>query len=333
MTRFFAMKAARLARALSAGLVLCAGLPALALAAGAFPERPVKLVVPYPPGGGTDVLARVIAPKLSEALHQSVVVENRGGAGGTIGTALVAQAPADGYTFLIVNTVPHTSSAALYPALPYDPVKSFSAIGGIATVPYMLAVNPKVPAQTVQEFITLAKAKPGKLNYGSAGNGSATHLAAELFKSATKAEITHVAYKGGGPALTDLIAGQIQATFENVAALVPHVQAGNLRGLVITGSKRVGLFPSIPTMRESGYPDFDVSGKFGLVAPAGTPPEAIATLNKALVHALATPEVTKQLASQGAEPMPTTAAEYDQLLKKESATWLKVIRDARIKND
>ncbi|HZY16694.1 MAG TPA: tripartite tricarboxylate transporter substrate binding protein [Ramlibacter sp.] len=333
MTNRFAARLAHLAGVLATGGVLLAGLPGLAAAADAFPNRPVKLVVPYPPGGGTDVLARVIAPKMGEALKQSVVVENRGGAGGTIGTALVAQAPADGYTFLIINTVPHTSSAALYPALAYDPIKSFSAIGEIATVPYMLAVNPKVPAQTVQEFIALAHAKPASLNYGSAGNGSATHLAAELFKSATKSNITHVAYKGGGPALTDLMAGQIQATFENVAALVPHVKAGTLRGLVITGSKRVGLFPTVPTMQEAGYAGFDVSGKFGLVVPAGTPPELIAQLNKALNQALAAPEVVKQLASQGAEPVATTAGEFDQLMKRESDLWAKVIRDARIKND
>lgn len=303
------------------------------LAADVFPARAVKLMVPYPPGGGTDVLARIVAPKLAEALKQPVVIENRGGAGGTIGTAVVAQSPPDGYTLLIANTLPHTSAAGLYAALPFDPVKSFDSVGMIASVPYMLAVNPKVPAQSVQEFIALARAKPGSINYASAGNGSATHLAAELFKGATKTEITHVAYKGGGPALIDLVAGQVQATFENVAALVPHVKSGTLRGIVITGPKRAALFPDLPTMSEAGYPGFDVSGKFGFIVPAGTPKDVIATLNQALNQALAHPDIIKQLAAQGAQVAPTTPKEFDDLMKAESATWLKVLRDAKIKND
>jgi tripartite-type tricarboxylate transporter receptor subunit TctC len=322
----------RCATLAAAGLALAA-LQGPVLAADAFPARAVKLMVPYPPGGGTDVLARIVAPKLAEALKQSVVIENRGGAGGTIGTAAVAQAAPDGYTLLIANTLPHTSAAGLYSALPFDPVKSFDAVGMIASVPYMLAVNPKVPAQSVQEFIALARAKPGTVNYASAGNGSATHLAAELFKSATKTNITHVAYKGGGPALNDLLAGQVQATFENVAALVPHVKAGTLRGIVITGPKRAALFPDLPTMSESGYPGFDVSGKFGLIVPAGTPKDVIATLNHALNQALAHPDLIKQLAAQGAQVSATTAKEFDELIKAESATWLKVLRDAKIKND
>lgn len=316
----------------AAGLALAA-LHGPAVAADAFPSHPVKLMVPYPPGGGTDVLARIVAPKLSEALKQPVVIENRGGAGGTIGTAAVAQAAPDGYTLLIANTLPHTSAAGLYSSLPFDPVKSFSSVGMIASVPYMLAVNPKVAAQSVQDFIALARAKPGKINYASAGNGSATHLAAELFKTATKADITHVAYKGGGPALNDLLAGQVQATFENVAALVPHVKAGTLRGLVITGAKRSALFPDLPTMSESGYPGFDVSGKFGLIVPAGTPKDVIATLNKALNQALAQPDLVKQIAAQGAQVTATTPKEFDDLIKAESATWLKVLREAKIKND
>jgi tripartite-type tricarboxylate transporter receptor subunit TctC len=319
--------------------VLIAASTALALAAPAahaadvFPSKPIRLVVPYPPGGGNDVLARVIVQKLSDELKQQVYIDNRAGAGGTIGTALVAQAAPDGYTILIINTLPHTSSAGMYSSLPYDPVKSFVSIGEIATTSYMLAINPKVPATTAKEFIDLAIAKPDSLFYGSAGNGSATHLAAELFKSVTKAPITHVPYKGGGLSLSDLLAGQVQATFENVAALTPYIQAGTLRGLVITGPKRVALFPTLPTMAESGYAGFDVSGKFGLVAPAGTPAAMLTTLNKALNRTLADPEIVKKLVALGADPMPSTPAEYDELIKKESAIWLKVVRDQHIKND
>jgi len=325
----FRMRRATLA---AAGLALIA-LQGPVLAADAFPTRAIKLMVPYPPGGGTDVLARIVAPKLAEALKQSVVIENRGGAGGTIGTAAVAQAAPDGYTLLIANTLPHTSAAGLYPGLSFDPVKSFDAVGMIASVPYMLAVNPKVPAQSVQEFVALARAKPGSINYGSAGNGSATHLAAELFKSATKTDITHVAYKGGGPALTDLLGGQVQATFENIAALVPYVKAGSLRGIVLTGPKRAPLFPDLPTMSESGYPGFDVSGNFGLIVPTGTPKDVIATLNLALNQALANPDLIKQLAAQGAQVAATTPKEFDDLMKADSGKWLKVLRDAKIKND
>jgi tripartite-type tricarboxylate transporter receptor subunit TctC len=322
----------RCAAAAAAGLTLAA-LHGPAVAAEAFPTHAVKIMVPYPPGGGTDVLARIVATKLGEALKQPVVIENRGGAGGTIGTAAVAQAAPDGYTILIANTLPHTSAAGLYSSLPFDPVKSFDAVGMIASVPYMLAVNPKVPAQSVKDFIALARSTPGKINYASAGNGSATHLAAELFKTATKVDITHIAYKGGGPALNDLLAGQVQATFENVAALVPHVKSGTLRGMVITGPQRAPLFPDLPTMSESGYPGFDVSGKFGLIVPAGTPKETIATLNQALNQALAHPDLVKQLAAQGAQVSASTPKEFDDLIKAESAKWLKVLKDAKIKND
>lgn len=325
------------ARALLIGAFsLAAALPGAmspAHAADAFPSRPVKLVVPYPPGGGNDVLARIVAPKLAEELKQQVYIENRGGAGGTIGTTAVAQAAPDGYTILIINTLPHTSAAGLYPSLPYDPIKSFAPIGEFATASYMLAVNPKLPVHTVKDFVDLANAKPGSINYGSAGNGSATHLAAELFKSVTKAQVSHIPYKGGGQALTDLMANQVQATFENVAALVPYVQPGTLRGIAVTGPKRVALFPSLPTVAESGYPGFDVSGKFGLVAPAGTPADVIAVLNKALNRALTDPDLVKRLAAQGAEATTSTPAAYDELIRKESAVWLKVVRDTNIKSD
>jgi tripartite-type tricarboxylate transporter receptor subunit TctC len=321
----------RVLGALSGCVVVLASGYAGSACAAQFPDHPVRLVVPYPPGGGNDVIARIVAPTLARALGEQIVIDNRPGAGGTIGTNVVARAVPDGYTILIINTLPHTSAAGLYPKLPFDPVKDFSSIGMIGSVPYMLAVNKSVPAKTVAEFIAQAKARPGALNYESAGVGSATHLAGEFFKSATKVNLTHVPYKGGGPGMSDLLAGRVQATFENVAVLVPFVTQGTLRGLVITSKKRSSLFPHLPTMDESGYPGFEVAGKFGLVAPAGTPPAVIDKLDAALNKALADPQLIKLLTAQGVEPVPSTPAQYDALIKTESVKWLKVISDANIK--
>lgn len=303
------------------------------LAAGAadsFPDHAIKLVVPYPPGGGNDVIARIIAPKLAETIGKQIVIDNRPGAGGTIGTGQVARADADGYTLLIINTLPHTSAAGLYPHLPFDPIKDFKSVGMIGSVPYMLAINSTVPAKTVGEFIALAKQKPGAMSYESAGVGSATHLAGEFFKSYTKVNLLHVPYKGGGPGMSDLLAGQVQATFENVAVLTPFVQHGTLRGLVLTSKKRSSLFPDLPTMDESGYPGFEVGGKFGLVVPADTPRPIVGKLNAALNKALASPELVKALAAQGVEAEPGTPDSYDALIKTESVKWLKVMKDAHI---
>jgi tripartite-type tricarboxylate transporter receptor subunit TctC len=299
--------------------------------AQSFPDRPVKLVVPYPPGGGNDVLARIIAPGLSSALGQQVVVENKPGAGGTIGSAAVARAPADGYTILIINTLPHTAAAGLYAKLPYDPVKDFTSIGGIAAIPYILVVHPGVPAKNVSELLSLSRTKPDSLNYASAGVGSATHLAAELFKTVTQADIRHVPYKGGGPAITDLMGGQVQMTFENILALTSHIKAGKLRPLAVTTAKRSAIFPELPTVAEAGYPGVDVGGRFGLVAPAGTPREAIERLHAALKQVAGMPDVVQQLRQQGGEPAPLAPAEFDALIKTESGKWLKVMEQAGIK--
>lgn len=312
--------------------VMClATLGVTAYAADNYPERPIRLVVPYPPGGGNDVIARMIAPDLGREIGKQIIIDNRPGAGGTIGTNVVARATPDGYTILIVNTLPHTAAAGLYPRLPYDPVKDFESIGSIGSVPYLLAVNSSVPAKTVGEFIALARSKPGVLTYESAGIGSATHLAGEFFKSATGTNILHVPYRGGGPGLSDLLSGHVQATFENVAVLTPYVERGTLRGLVITSLKRSALFPNLPTMNESGYPGFEVAGHFGLVAPLGTPAPVIAKLGDALNKALADPKLIKLLATQGVEAQPGTPAEFTALVKTESAKWLKVMRDAHIK--
>lgn len=320
----------RTSKALAA--LLLAGCAPFTLAAGAqYPDRPVKLVVPYPPGGGNDVIARIIAPTLAQTLGTQIVVDNRPGAGGTIGTGQVARAEADGYTILIINTLPHTSAAGLYPQLPFDPIKDFRSIGMIGWVPYLLAVNNAVPAKTVEQFVELAKTKPGDLTYASAGVGSATHLAGEFFKTYTKVDILHIPYKGGGPAMADLLAGQVNATFENIAALTPYLQKGTLRGLMATSKQRSPLFPELPTMDESGYPGFEVSGKFGLVAPAGTPEDVINKLNQALNQAMASPELIKLLAAQGVSPQTGTPDAYDTLIKEESGKWLQVIKEAGVR--
>lgn len=304
---------------------------AFADAADDFPDRPIRLVVPYPPGGGNDVIARIVGPKLAQTIGRQIIIDNRPGAGGTIGTAMAARSEPDGYTLLIINSLPHTSAAGLYPHLTFDPIKDFKSVGMIGTVPYMLAVNSSVPAKTVDEFIALAKQKPGAINYESAGVGSATHLAGEFFKSWTKVNLLHVPYKGGGPGMSDLLAGQVQATFENVAVLTPYVQKDTLRGLVLTGKHRTPLFPNLPTMDESGYPGFEVAGKFGLVVPAGTPPKIIVKLNQALNKALGSPDLVKSLAVQGVEAQPGTPESYDDLIKAESEKWLRVMKDANIK--
>lgn len=295
-----------------------------------FPSKPIKLIVPYPPGGGNDVLARIVAPGLSEALGQQVVVENRGGGGGTIGSNAAAKAGADGYTMLIVNTLPHTAAAGLYSKLPYDPVKDFRAVGGIATVPYVLVVNPAVPANSVADLLSLARSKPGSMNYASAGVGSATHLAGALFNIVTSSEIKHVPYKGGGPALTDLMGGQVDLTLENILAVSSHIKSGKLRALAVTTDKRSSVLPDLPTVAESGYPTYNVGGQFGLVVPAGTPQDRIARLNAALTKVVNSPETAQQLRGQGGEPGALSATEFDALIRAESEKWLGVMKQAGV---
>ena len=313
-------------QALSLVLVAAGAAPA---PAQTFPSKPVKLVVPYPPGGGTDVLARIVAPKLGETLGQPIIIENKPGAGGTIGAAQAAVALADGYTLLIVNTLPHTSSAGLYAKLPYDPVKDFSAIGGIATVPYVIVVNPNLAAKTFGELVALSKQKG--LNYASAGVGSATHLAAELIRIDAKVPMTHVPYKGGGPAITDTLGGQVDLTVENITSIIGHVKAGRLRGIAVTTAQRASMLPDLPTIAESGVAGFDVGGQFGLVVPRGTPPDVIAKLGDALAKTVQSPEVAKELRTQGGEPLVMTPAQYDTLTRAESTKWLGVIKQAGIK--
>jgi len=316
----------RVRRALGAILL------ALPLAAGAqaFPDHPLKLVVPFPPGGATDTLGRILGKRMGEILDQPFVVENKPGAGGTIGTEFVARQPADGYTVLLVNAIPHTASRKLYPDLKYDPVKNFTPIGAMGTLRYILAVNNDVPAKDYAQLVALAKAQPGTLNYASAGVGSTPHLAMELFKRAAGVDIVHVPYQGSGPGITDLLGGRVQVIIENVP-LVPLIKSGKVRALAITGKTRSASFPDVPTFTEVGLAAFDLSGTWGLIAPAGLPPDRVAVLQSALAEAVKDPAVREALVAQGIDPQAATGAEYGAVLVGESDKWSKVIDEAKIK--
>jgi tripartite-type tricarboxylate transporter receptor subunit TctC len=304
-------------------------LVSLAAAAQAFPDHPLKFIVPFPPGGATDVLGRILAKKMSELLNQPFVVENHGGAGGTIGTDFVARQPADGYTLLLVNAVPHTAARKLYP-IKYDPVKSFTPIGAMGTLRYILAVNNDVPAKDYAQFVALVKSQPGKLNYGSAGVGTAPHLAMELYTRAAGLDMVHVPYQGSGPAMTDLMGGRIQVIIENVP-LVPLIKAGKVRPLAITGKTRSTTFPDLPTFAEVGLPAFEMSGTWGLIAPAGVPADRVTVLTNALAAAIKDPTVRDALILQGIDPEYGSPAEYGAVLVREAAKWDKLIDEAKIK--
>ena len=309
--------------------VMLAALP-LAVHAQAFPDHALKLVVPFPPGGATDTLGRILAKRMGEILHQPFVVENKPGAGGTIGTEFVARQPADGYTVLLVNAIAHTAARKLYPDLKYDPVKSFTPIGAMGSLRYILAINNDVPAKDYAQFVALAKAQPGKLNYASAGVGTTPHLAMELFTRAAGLDIVHVPYQGSGPGITDLLGGRVQVMIENVP-LLPLIKSGKVRALAITGPSRSANLPDVPTFAEVGLAAFDLRGTWGLIAPAGVPPDRVAILSSALAEAVKDPAVREALVAQGIDPEPATAAEYGAVLVRESDKWSKLIDDAKIK--
>jgi tripartite-type tricarboxylate transporter receptor subunit TctC len=300
-----------------------------ALLAQQYPSKPVRMMVPFVPGGNTDIIARIVAPEMSKALGQQLVIENRGGAGSTIGTEVVARAPADGYTILMVSAA-HVINPAMIKKLPYDSIKDFATISIVADVPTAFAVHPNLPVKNVKEFIALAKARPGQLNYSTAGRGTVGHLAAELLSSVASIKMVHVAYKGTGQSITDLIAGHVQLQFSSMPAVINHARAGKLRLLAQTGEKRSSAATDVPTMVESGVKGFVVSSGFGLLAPAGTPRPAIDRVHGALVKALAEPAVRNNLSGQGAEPVGNTPEAYEAFNKAEIAKWIKVARTAGI---
>lgn len=298
--------------------------------AQAWPHKPIKFIVPFATGGVTDVVARTIAPKLGEALGQPIVVENKGGAGGTIGTALGAQAPADGYTFTI-PAASHTTTPGLYTKLPFDPVKDFAAVTQLVTVPYILVVSPTVPANNVREFLALAKSKPGTLVYGSAGNGSSNHLAGELLEIMGGVDLLHSPYKGSGPALADLMGGHIAFMFDPINTSVQHIKTGKLKALGVGTRKRSSAMPDVPTIDESGLKGFEAATWIGVLAPAGTPAAIVARMHDEIVKVLQIPEVQQRLSSQGAEPVGSSPAQFDAFMKSEIAKWGDVIRKANVK--
>jgi tripartite-type tricarboxylate transporter receptor subunit TctC len=301
---------------------------ALAVAAQPYPSRPVRLILPYPPGGATDIVARALGQKLGDALGQQFVIDNRGGGGQVIGTALAAEAAPDGYTLILV-TITHTINPALHRKLPYDSLADFTPVTLVAASPQILVAHPSVAAKSVSELIALAKAKPGGLNYASSGNGSGGHLAMELFKSMTGVQMTHVPYKGAGPALTDLIGGQVQVMFTSPLAALPHVKTGKLRGIAMASRTRSQAAPDLPTVAET-VPGYEASLWYALLGPARLPQPVVATLNAETIRALRLPDVAERLTGQGVEPAGGTPAELAAFMKSETAKWGKVVREARI---
>jgi len=299
--------------------------------AQAWPGRPVRLIVPFPPGGSTDILGRSIAQKLQEALGQPFVVENKGGAGGSIGATEAARAAPDGYTLLMGHIGTLAVNPSLYPDLGYDPMRSFAPVTLIARVPNVLVVNPGVPANDVRQLIALAKSKPGALRYASGGNGSAAHLAMEYFKLRTQTDIGHIPYRGTSPAVVDVIAGQVEMIMTGVPAVIEHVKAGKLRALGVSSRMPVASMPGVPTIAASGVPDFEAIQWYGIVAPTRTPPAVIALLNAEIGRALQTPALKSRLDAEGAEAAPTTPEAFGALIADEIARWKPVVEQSRMR--
>ena len=313
-------------------LVLALTLACAGASAQTYPSRPIRLVVPYPPGGPLDIMARAIGQKLTEAWSQPVVVDNRAGAGGNIGADLVAKSPADGYTLLMGAVATHAINPTLYGKLPYDPVKDFAPVALVAQVPNILVVNPSVPAGSVQELIELARARPGYLNFGSGSTGSTGHLAGELFKTMAGVQMVHIPYKGGAPAMADLLAGQVQLMFDNLANALPNVRAGRLRALAVTTLLRSPAMPDLPTIAESGLPGFDLTTWFGVMVPAGTPPEIVVKLNAGIVRALNAKDMRERLEKMGAEPPANNTPEhFAAFIRAEAAKYAKVVKESGAK--
>ena len=303
---------------------------AAALAQGAYPNRTIRLVVGFTPGGGVDINARLLAPKLAELLGQSVIVENRPGAGTNIANEHVARAVPDGYT-LLVNTPAVAINMALYRKLPYDTLRDLTAVSIFSESPNILVVNSGVAARDVKELVELARAKPGRLNYSSAGTGTTQHLAGELLKLRTGADVVHVPYKGTAPSLTALVAGEVDMTFANIPAILPHVKSGRLRPLASTGDKRAELMPDVPTMKEAGIDGVEVVVWYGVLAPAATPREIVSMLANAVIRAARSPDIRQRLLEQGAEPVGSTPEAFDKVLRAEVAKWTEVVGVAGIR--
>jgi tripartite-type tricarboxylate transporter receptor subunit TctC len=298
-----------------------------------YPSRPVRLIVPFAPGGGTDILGRMLCQRLTEAMGQPFIVDNRGGAGGIIGAELAAKSPADGYTLLLGSPGPLTINPALLPRMNYDSLRDFAPITLATISAFTLVVHPSLPVRSVKELVALAKAKPGQLNYGSGGNGSVAHFSVEQFKSLAGVNVVHVPYKGSSPSLTDLVGGQLQMTIENMPVILPHVRAGRLRALAVGTKTRSAFLPELPTIREAGVPGYESSTAFGLLAPAKTPPGIVGSLNAELVKALRSSDIREKLTGLGMEAVGGTPEQYAANIKEELAKYARVVKAAGIKAD
>jgi tripartite-type tricarboxylate transporter receptor subunit TctC len=312
-------------------ILLCVA-AAQAFAQG-YPAKPLKMIIPYPPGGGNDTLGRLFAAKLGDRLGQPVVVENRPGAGTLIGTELAAKSPADGYTILLSSIATHALSPNLYAKVPYDPVKDFAPITLLGIAPTVLVVPADLPAKDLAELVAAAKAKPGGLAYASGGNGTPPHINGEVFKSVAGVDLLHVPYKGGGPALVDLMAGRVQVMLDTAASAMPHVRSGKLRALAITGARRSPEYPDIPTFAEAGLPGYDTNAWYSMHAPAGTPPEIVRRLNAELVASLKDPDVQARFKQLTTEPVGNTPEEFAAFVKAELDKYARVIKSAGIRLD
>ncbi|CAJ96604.1 Tripartite-type tricarboxylate transporter, extracytoplasmic receptor component TctC [Cupriavidus necator] len=314
-----------------------ATLPALcawsapACAAEAFPSRPIRLVVPFTPGGTTDILARLVAQKAGEALGQQIVVDNRPGAGGNIGAEAVARSAADGYTLLMGTLGTQVTNQFIYPRMPYDSTRDFVPVTLVANSPNVLLVNSTLNARSVGELVTLARREPGKINYASTSTGGSPHLSGELLNMMAGVSMQHVPYKGAAPAMTDLLAGQVNLMFDNLPSALAQIQAGKVTALAVTSARRASVLPSVPTVRESGLPGYEVNSWFGLLAPAGTPPERVRRLQQAVDKVLATPDVRKRIEQLGAEPGGEGSAAFAAQIRSDTEKWSRVIQTAGIK--
>lgn len=321
-----------------AALGAAGGLPA-AFAAGAapaatdYPLKPIRLVVPFPPGGGADALARLVMPRVAQALGQTIVIDNRPGAGGNVGAEAVAHAAPDGYTLLYGTNGTHAINAALYRSLPFDPQRDFAPVARLTEIATLLVVHPQLPVRDVAELIRHARAHPGQLNFASAGNGTTSHLAGEMLRAQAGIELVHVPYRGGAAAMTDLIAGQVQLMIDVMPNAWPQAQAGRVRALAVGGAQRFAGTPDIPTVAEAGLRGFDASAWDGLFAPAGTPEPIVARLNAAVRQALADPEVVQTLRARGAQPVPGTPEEFGRFVRASAAAWAAAVRAAGAKID
>lgn len=322
---------ARLLLTTFVGMAVLAPSTGSAADAATFPTKPVRLIVPFTPGGSTDILARAIGQKLSETWRQPVVIENRPGAGGAIGMELAAKSPPDGTTIVMGHIGTLAANPSLYRSLPYDPVRDFAPVTLVAMVPNVLVVGPAVQSRSVAEFVALAKSKPGKLDYGSGGNGSAAHLAMEYFKLKAGVDLQHVPYKGTAPALTDLLGGQIAAILTGLPPVLQHVKSGKLRILGVASRERLPAFPDIPTIAESGVPGFEATQWYGLLVPAATPRDVVAKIQRDAAAALRDPAVNERLASEGAEPVGNTPEQFGAFIRSEIELWGKVIRATGMK--